>query len=256
MGYIMEYIKKVFQSNVKFLRKKSGLSQAKFGEAIGVSQHLVSVYESGDKPNPTLETLIQLSKYANTSIEAILTLNLEDNIFNFGTRKPVADKYAYSHFEGMTYHVYYLSEGNSKEFYHGFIAMDDEYDQEHVFLHGSASTGHNYDCKMVIEGDHSFYIYGTEVMLSRRFHIGMYYPDFRDERKYLAGLGILTRIDSRKNITGVKIAVSSLELDIYDTMVKEKLTHYLSNDNHTNITVINRTIDDDFRSWIRASCIV
>ena len=247
----MDYDKKIFQKNVRFLRRKSGLSQEKFGELIGVSQHLVSVYEKANDPNPTLDNLISLSIYANTSIEALLTLNLEEDVFNFGTRKPDAGDFEYSHFESMTYHVYYLKERSSHKFYHGFISFDKKYDKEHLFLHGTATTGHTYDCKMVIEGTNTFYIYGTEIDMPRRIHIGMYYPDFREEVKYTGGLGILTRIDSRKYFVGMKVAVTINELDFNSIDVRERLTQFLSQGGERGHLFINRDHDDEFRNWVK-----
>ena len=247
----MNYNKKVFQNNVRLLRRKSGLSQEKFGEIVGISQHLVFVYEKGENPNPTMDNLVSLARYANVSIEALLTLNLEENVFNFGTRRPDASDFEYSHFEEMTYHVYYLSERSSYQFYHGFISFDKEYDKEHLFLHGTATTGHTYDCKMVIEGTHTFYIYGTEIDLPRRIHIGMYYPDFREEVKYLGGLGVLTRIDSRKCFSGMKVAVTVKELDLDCFDVKKQLMQFLSEGAERGRLIINRDQDDEFRNWVR-----
>lgn len=246
----MEYNKKVFQHNVHVLRQKSGLSQAKFGEKIGISQHLVSVYENGGDPNPTLETLISLSKYANTSIEALLTLNLEGNIFNYGTRRTSAGDFEFSHFEGMTYNVYYLQERLPEQFYHGFLSLDDKFDKEHLFLHGTVTTGHTYDCKMVIEGNNTVYLYGTEINLSRRFHIGFYYPDFREAMKYRAGLGILTRIDRRKYFTGMKVALSVDDLDLGDVDICSRLKLFLTEGTENGQLSINRDKDDEFREWV------
>lgn len=247
----MEYNKNIFQKNVCFLRKKSGLSQAKFGEIIGISQHLVSVYEKGKNPNPTMETLISLSKYANASIETLLTLNIEDNVFNFGTRKTRAGDFEYSHFEGMTYHVYYLKERLPTQFYCGILSFEKKYDSEHLFLHGTVRTGHRYDCKMVIEGNHTAHIYGTETDLSRRFHIGLYYPDFREEVKYRAGLGVLTRIDCREYFVGMKVAITVDELNIDDVEIRKKLIQFLSEQAQNGQLIISRDKDDEFRDWVK-----
>lgn len=247
----MEYDKSIFRNNICFLRHKSGLSQAKFGEKIGISQHLVSVYENGYDPNPTVNTLISLSKYANTSIEALLTLNLEDNVFNFGTRRSNASKFEYSHFEGMTYNMYFLQERKPSQFYHGFLSLDKNFDEEHSFLHGTVTTAHIYDCKMVIEENNTVYLYGTEINMPRRFHIGLYYPDFREEVKYRAGLGILTRIDRRKYFVGMKVAISVNELDTNDVKISEGLIQFLTEGERNGQLSINRDKDDEFREWVQ-----
>ena len=242
----MKYDKKIFQENVRTLRKQSNLSQEKFAEAVGISQHSVHVYEK-ENPNPTLDQLMHLAEFGNTTIEALLTQGTDD--FNFGNRKPDAGDFEFSHFEGMTYHVYYLK-SEADQLYHGFIAFDEKYDDEHLFLHGTASTGHIYDCKMVIEGTHTFYIYGIENDLPRRFHLAMYYPDFREEIKYRAGLGILTRIDSRKFFVGMRAAVTDKEIDIEDPILREKLIEFLSIGDDAGFVTVDRNIDNRFRNWV------
>lgn len=246
----MEYDKKIFQRNVRYIREGKNLSQERFGELIGVVQKTVSTYETGDNPNPTLDNLISIAKVGNTSVEALLSLNLKDDVFNFGTRKPDAGDFEFSHFEGMTYHVYYLSESEKDPFYHGYISFDRKYDKEHLFLHGTATTGHTYDCKLVIEGTHTFYIYGTEIDLPRRMHIGLYYPDFRDEVKYHAGLGLLTRIDSRKFFSGMKVAVTDIEIEVDDPVNSSKLKEILSECADQDRVIINRQMDVEFRKWV------
>ena len=255
----MKYDKEIFKRNVQFIRQKNGLSQAKFAEKIGVSQHMISVYEKNDDPNPTLDVLIRMSEYSNTSIEALLTLDLEENLFNYGMRKPSNGAIEYRYFEGMTYYVYYLTENTTEPFYKGHIIMDDKYDSEHFFLHGKAFTGHEYDCKMVIEGTDNFFIYGTEISLPRRFHLQMYYPDFRKEEKYQAGLGILSRLNTKKQIAGMRLAVSSKELDLDDLRIRDELKYYLTSGENPNRLaigessckiVVNHDLDNEFRNWV------
>lgn len=248
----MKYDKKILQNNIRYIRKKSGLSQADFAEEINLSQHMISVYETDSRLNPKLDVLIKLSEHSKTPIEALLTMNLKEkeNVFNHGIRKPNTEEYVYSYFKGMTYYVYYLTESVTDPFYKGFISMDDEYDSEHYFLHGTASTGHIYDCKMVIEGTEIFHIYGTEINLPRRFHLQMHYPDFREENKYQAGLGILSRINSRKQIVGMRLAVSSKELNIKDLRIRDELKYFLTTGEYAGKIAVSHELDDEFREWV------
>ena len=247
----MKYNKSFFQKNIKHIRKMSGMTQASFGKELCISQHTISIYENGANPNPTLENLIIISKFSNRSIEDLLTVDLEDDTFNFGTRKPNSSEFEYSHFTGKTYCAYYFTENQSDLFYTGYITFDDEYDNEHLFLHGTAVAGHYYDCKMVIEDSHTFYIYGTERNEPRRFHILMYYPDFRDEQKYHAGLGLLTRIDSEKRLAAMKLAIVDKELDLYDFETEKDLKNFLSCIDEKEIIRISRIKDEEFRNWVR-----
>lgn len=150
----------------------------------------------------------------------------------------------------MTYHIYYLTESESEPFYHGYLSFDREYGKEHPFLHGVTTTGQTYDCKLVIEGTHTFYIYGTEIDLPRRIHIGLYYPDFREEVKYHAGLGVLTRIDDRKFFTGMKVAVTDIEIDVKNPVISERMEVILSEAVEQGRVILNRQMDVEFKKWV------
>lgn len=60
-----------FDNNLKELRKENGYSQREVAEVISVSQRVYSNYERGEK-EPSIDTLIKLSKLFKTTIDYIL----------------------------------------------------------------------------------------------------------------------------------------------------------------------------------------
>lgn len=57
--------------NLKKLREKKGITQVKLSVDIEVSQEIISQYELG-KTKPTVESLIKLADYFNTSTDFLL----------------------------------------------------------------------------------------------------------------------------------------------------------------------------------------
>lgn len=63
--------------NLKKIREKRKITQIKLSTEIEVSQEAISAYESG-KALPSVETLIKLAKYLNTSTDYLLGLTDND----------------------------------------------------------------------------------------------------------------------------------------------------------------------------------
>lgn len=64
-------VKDVFSKRLKEIRERSGLSQTKLAEELGISRGTVSFYENGDR-TPDIETLDKIVKYFNVSVEYLL----------------------------------------------------------------------------------------------------------------------------------------------------------------------------------------
>ena len=58
--------------NIRQHRKKLGLSQDKLSKLAGVAYNTIVKIESGENPNPTIETLKKIAKALNVSIDALL----------------------------------------------------------------------------------------------------------------------------------------------------------------------------------------
>ena len=59
--------------NLKIIREKKGRNQLNVAINVGVTQEMISSYESG-KANPSVKTLINLAKYLETSTDYLLGL--------------------------------------------------------------------------------------------------------------------------------------------------------------------------------------
>lgn len=57
--------------NLKFLRKRKGLSKAKLAEILGINQQSINAYENRGT-EPDVESLIKISDYFNTSIDFLV----------------------------------------------------------------------------------------------------------------------------------------------------------------------------------------
>ncbi len=57
--------------NLKFLRNKKGVSQQQLADVIGTSQQSINKYEN-QNIEPDIDTLINLAKYFNTSVDYLI----------------------------------------------------------------------------------------------------------------------------------------------------------------------------------------
>ncbi|MBU2703652.1 transcriptional regulator with XRE-family HTH domain [Sporomusaceae bacterium BoRhaA] len=61
----------ILGDNIRKLRNKRGLTQAQFGEAIGVAESTISLYESG-KREPDNKTLLRIAEYFQCTTDYLL----------------------------------------------------------------------------------------------------------------------------------------------------------------------------------------
>ncbi len=71
----------VIIKNLKTIREKKGYSQLKVAMHTDLTQNLISYYENGQY-EPSLNTLIKLAKYLNTSVDYLLELTTDDSPTN------------------------------------------------------------------------------------------------------------------------------------------------------------------------------
>ncbi len=71
-------IKLTVSKRIKEIRREENLSQAKFGEALFVSQDTISLWEQG-KSLPTTELIVAIAKKFNVSADYILGLDEEQD---------------------------------------------------------------------------------------------------------------------------------------------------------------------------------
>lgn len=58
--------------NIRQHRKKLGLSQDKLSKLAGVAYNTIVKIESGENPNPTIDTLQKIAKALNISVKELL----------------------------------------------------------------------------------------------------------------------------------------------------------------------------------------
>ena len=65
-----------FNSNIKILRQRRKLTQDMAASELGISRSTFNSYENGSVQNPTLEALMQFSKYFRVSIDTLVKMDL------------------------------------------------------------------------------------------------------------------------------------------------------------------------------------
>ena len=70
-------------SNLKFLRKKNGLTQAQLAEKLNIKRSLVGAYEEG-RAEPRLSTLVNISRLFDISLDQLVTFDLSKNKYTTG----------------------------------------------------------------------------------------------------------------------------------------------------------------------------
>ena len=60
-----------FGDNLERIRKDKKVSQAKLGEALGLTQQMVSSYEK-ETSSPNIEVLVKIADYFNVSIDTLV----------------------------------------------------------------------------------------------------------------------------------------------------------------------------------------
>ncbi|MCK4355052.1 helix-turn-helix transcriptional regulator [Candidatus Parcubacteria bacterium] len=60
--------------NIKKLRQKKGISQDRLSKIADLSLNTIVNIETGNNPNPTLETLQKIAKALNVSVDELLKL--------------------------------------------------------------------------------------------------------------------------------------------------------------------------------------
>lgn len=244
----------IFLNNLHHFMGELKLSETQLAKDVGVSQKTISRYiRKGYIPKP--DTLIALSHRFGCSVEDLWTFDFEKPDQNHprqSARRPIVSDREFSYFEGKTLFLYYLKEGSTNDFYNGHIDLDDEYDKQRLYLHGHASTGHEYDVKLVIEDHDSIFIYGIGDNDERRFYIALHYPDFRDQETYTGGVGVLTRLDGQNVFVAMRVVLSDTELDTEDETIKRALIKLLTHNQKTPRVWVNARVNDEFRSgkWL------
>ena len=235
--------KSTFARNVKYFRKDVlHLSQEALGEKVGVNQHTISEYESGSNDNPRLNVLSDLADAFGVSVSQLLTCDYQmGGSTSFAVRQPNGSKEAFSYFEGHELFMYFLAVDAGGVIREAKIIFDEAFDEGRKYLHCTLYAGHEYDCKMVIEGSvasATVYIHGIGKIDERRINIVFFYPANKGEDKFPGSMGIIVRLDDNNTLKGQRVILSAVKLD-YENK-REEMLGPLTNDNRNHDVYIAR----------------
>ncbi|NEM98975.1 XRE family transcriptional regulator [Pontibacter burrus] len=65
-------------SNIRYLRKKAGYTQAQLAEKLDIKRSLVGAYEEG-RAEPKLSTLVNIAKHFHITLDELITVDLSSN---------------------------------------------------------------------------------------------------------------------------------------------------------------------------------
>ncbi len=71
----------MFDSNIKYLRKKENLSQEEFAERFGVSRQSVAKWENGES-TPDIYKCNEIAEYYQITLDILVSLSLEEQQIN------------------------------------------------------------------------------------------------------------------------------------------------------------------------------
>lgn len=74
------YDPNILIKNLKFMRKRLGMTQETFSQAVGVTRPALGAYEEG-RAQPRLESMLMISEVTGVSINDLLTVELTDDYF-------------------------------------------------------------------------------------------------------------------------------------------------------------------------------
>lgn len=235
--------KSIFANNVQYFRNDVlHISQKELGKRVGVNQHTISEYESGSNDNPRLNVLSDLADAFGVSVSQLLTCDYQTGgSTSFAVRQPNGSKEAFSYFEGHELFMYFLAVDAGGVIREAKIIFDDAFDEGRKYLHCTLYAGHEYDCKMVIEGsmaNATVYINGIGKIDERRINIVFFYPANKGKDKFPGSMGIIVRLDDNNTLKGQRVILSAVKLD-YENKREEMLKH-LTNDNKNHDVYIAR----------------
>lgn len=246
--------KDIFSRNVKYFRKEVlRITQEKLGEDVGVAQHTISEYETKKDNNPSLDVIMALADEFGISEGQLLTCDYEaGGNTPFEVRSPNGTKEDFSYFENHTIYMYYMAVDVQGDIREAVITFDEKFDEDRKYLHGILSAGHEYDCKMVIEGNTTnatVYINGIGKKYERRINIAFFYPASKRENKYPGGWGVIVRLDDNNTLKGQRVIFSSEKLDYIKN--KNEILKHLTNNNKNHDVYVDRYNEGKFREKIR-----
>ncbi len=80
----------VFSENLKFLRKKRGVSQSEVSDYLGLTRNTVSDYEN-KRSQPSLDNLLRISEFYGVEVSDLLKTKLENAHLNAKSTTGVKD---------------------------------------------------------------------------------------------------------------------------------------------------------------------
>lgn len=190
--------------NIAFFRKKNELKQENLGHELGISQGLISQYETAKK-SPSLETIVKFSDYFKIPLKEFMftEFSIDDNILP-ETRNYDYDLRPIAKCAKQSYFCYYIKEQNKGTFE---VNSKVSYFSIHVLESLSDNTAqatllfpeknHTYNAILSLD-DRYAYLECHEFQRDYFFHLTFYYHKSRSRAVYSGGIGLMQRLDANE----------------------------------------------------------
>ncbi len=190
--------------NIVFFRKKNELKQEYLGNELGISQSLISQYETAKK-FPSLETIVKFSDYFKIPLKEFMFTDfsvddiLENETISYGYDLRPIVKCA-----KQTYFCYYIKEQNKGTY---AVSSKISYFIIHILNPLSDNSAeatlifpekkHTYKASLSLD-DRYAYLECHEYQRDYFFHLTFYYHKSRSRVAYSGGIGLMQRLDANE----------------------------------------------------------
>lgn len=212
-----KYSRELFCKNLIYLRGKK--PQKEVAEALNISASTLSQYEN-NKRKPDIDVFISICQYYNVTANTLLGHDLEmhsskctiiDEVLQ-GNRT-LSNPSVLKKFEKITLYCYYYSGSRINVIREGILKLFSQYEGREFVAGEFESYGQKYFCKLVVEENDHYYIYGTNMNKPNRMVMAFRDHDFLTNSEPLkSGIGLCLSTSSKGRIISQIVVLSSIRI--------------------------------------------
>lgn len=211
------YSRELFCKNLIYLRGKK--SQKEVAGALKISVSALSQYEN-NKRKPDIDVLISICQYYNVTANTLLGHDLEIHsskctiIYEvLQGNRTLANPDVLKKFEKTTLYCYYYSGSRVNVIREGVLKLFSQYEGREFVAGEFESYKQKYFCKLVVEENDHYYVYGTNMNKPDRMVMAFRDHDFLTNSEHLnSGVGLCLSTSSRGRIISQIVVLSSVKI--------------------------------------------
>lgn len=256
-----KYSRGFFCKNLKYLR--GNIPQEKVAKELGISTSALSQYEN-NKRKPDIDVFIAICNHYNITANAILGYDLSLHsskciIFDevLQGNRTLSKPNILNKFENTTLYCYYYSGSRFNVIREGVLRLSSSYKGREFVAGIFESYGQKYFCKLVVEENDHYYIYGTNMEKPNRMVMAFRDHDFlTNSEKLKYGVGLCLSTSSKGRIISQVVVLSSIKItnnpDVpngEDTLRRYMNMSSIGNTDFTGF-ILSNDMNADFGKWL------